>query len=70
MLYVFCVCLSYTVLSVYCCLVVIYWERSDLLALLYVSFSCGFVSFPYGVQGKVWNLNVSVPELCLLPYLN
>ena len=39
-----------------------YWERADLLALLYVMFSCVFVIFPYDVTGQVWNLIVSIPD--------
>ena len=38
--------------------------------LLYVMFYCAFVSFPYGVLGKVWNLMVSIPDLCLLSYFD
>ena len=41
---------------------------TDLLALLYVMFSCVFVTFPYGVLGQVWYLIVSIPDLCLLSY--
>ena len=44
------------------------WERADVLALLYVMFSCDFVSFPYGVTAKVWYLVVSIPDICLLSY--
>ena len=44
------------------------WERADLLALLYVMFSCGFVTFPYDVLGQVWYLIVSIPDLYFLPY--
>ena len=44
-------------------------ERADLLALLYVMFPCVFVSFPYGILGRVWYLILSIPDLCLLPYL-
>ena len=43
----------HTVLSVPCSLVVTCWESVDLLALLYGMFSCGFVTFPYSVLGKV-----------------
>ena len=68
--FVFRVFLCYAVLhvSVPCSLVVTCWERADLLDLLSVIFSCVFVSFPYGVLGKVWYLIVSIPDLCLLPY--
>ena len=43
----------YKVLSVPYRLVINYWERSDLLALLSVMFSCDFVTFPYGISGQV-----------------
>ena len=43
-------------------------KRDDLLALLYVMFSCIFVTFPYGVLDQVWYLIVLIPDLCLLPY--
>ena len=67
-LFVICVSLSYTVLSVPCSLVITCWERADLLALLCVIFSCVFVTFPYGVLGQVWYLILSIPDRCLLPY--
>ena len=54
-------------MSISCSLVVTCWERADLLALLYVMFSCVVVTFPYGVLGQVWYLIVSIPDLCLLP---
>ena len=45
------------------------WERADLLALLYVMFSCVcFFTFPYGVLGQVRDLIVLIPDLCSLPY--
>ena len=31
-------------------------------------FLCLF-TFPYGVPGQVWYLIISIPDLCLLPYL-
>ena len=40
------------------------------LALLYVTFSCVFVTFSYDVLVKVWFLIVSIPNPCLLPYLS
>ena len=58
--------LYYADLAVPCSLVI--RERADLLALLYVMFSCNFVTFPYGHSGQVWYLIVSIPDLCLLPY--
>ena len=67
---VICVCLCHTAMSVSCSLVVTFWGRADLLALLYVMFPCVFVTFPYGVLGQVWYLIVSITDLCLLPYFH
>ena len=51
--------------SVY--LVVTYWERADLLALV-----CGVqllvCHFSIGIVGQVWYLIVSIPDLCTLTY--
>ena len=52
-------------MSVPCSLVATCWERADLLALLYVMFSCVFVAFPFGVLGQGWYLIVSIPDLCI-----
>ena len=52
--------LCHIALSVSCSLVFACLNRADLLALLYVMFSCNFVSFPYGV---VWYLIVSLSDL-------
>ena len=62
-----CLCLCNTVPSVPCSLVITCWERADLLVLLCVMVPCVFVTFPYGVLGKVWYLIVSIPDLCILP---
>ena len=62
------VCLCNVVLSVPCSKVVTCWERTDLLALLYLTFACNFVTLPYCVPGKVWYLIVSIPHLFLLHY--
>ena len=43
----FYVCLSHTVLFVPCSIVVLCWERADLLALLCMMFPYAFVVFPY-----------------------
>ena len=43
-------------------------RRTNLLAILYVMFSCVFVTFPCGVLGQVWNLIVSIPDICRLTY--
>ena len=64
MLFVLHVCEA--VFSVPCSLVVTCWERADIFALLYVMFSCVFVTFPYGVLGQVCYLIVLIPYLCLL----
>ena len=56
-----------TFASVHCCLVVTYWERADLLALVGDVY-CIFVTFPCGILGQVWYLVVSFPDLCLPSY--
>ena len=59
----------HTVLSVPCSLVVTCWQRADLLALLYMMFSCVFVIFQCGVLCQVCrDLIVSIPDFCLLTY--
>ena len=58
----------YAVLSVPCSLMVTCLERANLLVLLYVMFSCVFVTFSYGVLGQEWYLIVLIPDLCILPY--
>ena len=46
------------------CSALLSWERANLLALLYVVFSCVFVTFPCGVLD-----HVLIPDLSLLTYL-
>ena len=65
-LFMFHVCLYYTVMPVHCSLVITCWERADLLALWRVMFRCVFVTFPYGVSGQMWYLIVSIPGIRLL----
>ena len=33
-------------------------------------FFCVFVTFPYGILGKVWYLIVLIPDLCLRFYFD
>ena len=49
-------CLYYAVLSVPCSLVSTCWERTDILTLLCVVYSCVFLTFPNCVLGQVWYL--------------
>ena len=44
------------------------WEKADVLDLLYVMFSCVFVTLPYGVLDQVCNLIVSISDLCHFSY--
>ena len=60
-------CVWHAFVSVHCWLMVTSWERADLLALV-VMFYCVFVTFPCGIQGQVWYLIVSIPDLCHLSY--
>ena len=69
LLFVFCVCLCHTVLSVSCSLVVTCCEMADFLVLLCVMFSFVIVTFTYGVLVLVWYLIVLIPDLYLLPLM-
>ena len=61
-IFFFAICVScHTVLFVPCSLLVTCWERTDLLAILYVMFFCVFVTVPYDVLGQVWYLIVWIP---------
>ena len=63
-------CLLFVMLlcaSVYCCLVVICWERADLLALV-CDVLLKVCYFPIGILGQVWYLIASIPDLCPLYY--
>ena len=62
----FCVCHAFLFFNF--SLVVSCWERADLLARLFVMFSCDFVTFSYGDLDQVWYLVVPVPDLCFLAY--
>ena len=55
--------------SVHWCLVVTFWERADLLALVGDVF-CIHITFPYGILGQVWYVIVSFPDRCRLSYFN
>ena len=55
-------------MTVSCSLVVTCWEKTDLMALLYVMFCVFFFALPYSILGQVWYLIVSIPDVCLLPY--
>ena len=60
-------CVTHAFASVYCCLVVTYLERADLLALLGDAY-CICVTFPCGILGQVWYVIVLFPDLCRLSY--
>ena len=38
--------------------------------LLFVLFSCDFVTLPFGILGQVWYLIVSIPDPCCLSNFN
>ena len=65
--FIFCLSLVYCLVCVIQ-LVVTCWERANIMALLYVMFSCVFVTIRYDVLGQVLYLIVSIPDLCLLAY--
>ena len=56
-IFVFCLC--HTAMSVSFSLDDNCWEKAEVLALLYVMFSCVFVTFPYTVLSQVWYMIVS-----------
>ena len=60
-------CLS-CFLSVHCSLVVTCWETGP-MALLCVMFYCAFVTFPCGVLDQICCLIVSIPDICLLSFI-
>ena len=62
-------CVSHAFASVHYCLVVTWWERADLLALVGDVY-CIVITFPCGILGQVLNLIVSFPEFCLLSYFD
>ena len=68
LLFVFSVCLCYTVLSVPCSIVITCSESADIWALLCVVFSCAFATFPFGVLAQVWYLIVLIPDFWLPLY--
>ena len=39
-------------------------EKGLTFWLSFVIFDCVFVTFPCGILGQVWYLNVSIPDLC------
>ena len=70
LLWNFCVCffvscVSHAFAPVHCYLVVICWEKADLLALVGDVY-CIFVTFPCGILGQVWYLILAFPDLCRL----
>ena len=67
MLFMSCGCHAFA--SVHCCLVVTCWERADLLALV-CDVYCDFVTFTFGILGKMWYLIVSIPDPCCLSYFS
>ena len=72
LLWIFFVVYFYCVSVIMSCLVLAaLWSPAGeglLFALLYVMFSCVFVTSPYGVLGQVWYLIVLIHALCLLSY--
>ena len=67
MLFVFCVCLSYSIVRSLQPCGHLQGKGRPLGSLVCDVFLC-FVTFPDGVLGQVWYLIVSIPDLCLLSY--
>ena len=68
-MFCYCVCRCHNVMSVCCSFVVTCGERADILAFVYVVFSCVFVNLPFGVLSNLCYLIVLIPDLCFLIYL-
>ena len=66
-LFVICVCLCHTVMSISCSPVVTCWERAGLFVLLCVMFSCVLSLSKTGVLGQVCYLIVLNIDLCFRP---
>ena len=60
-------CVSHAFASVNWSLVVTYWERAGLLALV-GNIYCFFITLPCDILGQVWYWVVSFPDLCRLSY--
>ena len=65
--YFWCMFVMLSRASVYTCLVVTCWERTDLLALV-CDVLLRFFYFPIGLLSQVWFLIVSISDLCPLSY--
>ena len=70
LLFMFHICLCYSVLSVPCSLVVTCWDRAGLSALLCVICTCVLSLSHHSVPDQVWNLILSIPDLCIFLYFN
>ena len=66
--FVICVCRCSIAMSVPCSLVVTHLERAVILDILYVMFSCVFVTFTYDVLGQLGYLIVSILDLYIPLY--
>ena len=66
LIFMYHVCLFYSVMFVPCSLVIACWEWANLFVLLCVIFLCVLPTFPYGVSRYMWYLFVSITDLCLL----
>ena len=60
--------LCHAVLSVPCSYVITCWEWACRFALLFVVISCVYVTFTYGVPGRICYLIVSNLDPCLIRY--
>ena len=66
-----CICLCHIFLPVSFSLVVTCWETADLLAILYTcDVLLRFCQVPIPGPGSGMVLDVSIPDLCLLPYFD
>ena len=64
----FIICVSCLSVILPCLFLAALWSP-DLLALLYVRFSCVFVTLLYVVLSQVWYLIVLIPDLCIIRHI-
>ena len=61
MLFMYCVCHALLIAALWSGKGVTFWS-------LFLMFNCVFVTLPCGIIGRVWNMIVSIFDLCSLSY--
>ena len=61
MLFMYCVCYALFIAALWSGKGLTFWP-------LFSMFNCVYVTFPCGIIGQVWNMIVSIVDLCSLSY--